>query len=64
MSSLSNMFLVTSVAVSLLATTLAAKRVPPKPVAPVVSGGVCYSADGDGKDEYVVAENVSTGQLL
>jgi hypothetical protein len=58
------MFLVISVVVSLLATTLAAKRMPPKPVTPVVSGGVRYIADGDGRDEYVIAENVSTGNQL
>jgi hypothetical protein len=58
------MFFVTSIAASLSATTLVAKRMPPKPVTPVVSEGVRYSADGDGRDEYVVAENVSTGNLL
>ena len=64
MSPLRSMFYATSIAASLFATSLAAKRMPPKPVTPVVSEGVRYSADGDGRDEYVVAENVSTGNLL
>jgi hypothetical protein len=59
-----SMLLVTSIAATLSATALVAKRMPPKPVTPVVSEGVRYSADGDGRDEYVVAENVSTGNLL
>ena len=41
-----------------------AKRVPPKDVPPVVVNGVRYSANGDGKDSYVVATDVSSGKEL
>ena len=40
------------------------KRVAPKPVAPVVSNGIKYSARGDGRDQYVVATAASTGSEL
>jgi hypothetical protein len=53
-----------SLAISLLATPSLAKRVPPKPVTPVVSGGIKYSVAGDGRDQYVVAEGVSDGKEL
>ena len=58
------MLIVTSIATTLSATALVAKRMPPKPVTPVVSDGLRYSADGDGGDEYVVAERVSDGGPL
>jgi hypothetical protein len=41
-----------------------AKRVPPKPVAPVVADGIRYSAEGDGKDSYVVATDEASGKTL
>ena len=41
-----------------------AKRVPPKPVSPVVHAGVTYSAAGDGRGGYVVATETSTGKEL
>lgn len=41
-----------------------AKRVPPKPVAPVIADGIRYSAEGDGIDSYVVATNDTTGKVL
>src|SRR5579872_693135 len=41
-----------------------AKRVTPKPVAPVISGGIRYSAAGDGRDQYVVAADATTGSVL
>lgn len=41
-----------------------AKRVPPKPVSPVVHAGVTYSAAGDGREGYVVATETSTGKEL
>jgi hypothetical protein len=41
-----------------------AKIAPPKPVAPVESNGVRYSADRDGKDQYVVATDIPTGNQL
>jgi hypothetical protein len=41
-----------------------AKRLPPKPVPPVISGGIRYSAEGDGRNQYLVAEDASTGKEL
>jgi outer membrane protein assembly factor BamB len=41
-----------------------AKRVPPKPVAPVTGDGVTYSTAGDGVDEFVVAAEVESGKEL
>jgi hypothetical protein len=40
------------------------KRVPPKPVSPVISNGIRYSAEGDGRDQYVVAADASSGNVL
>jgi hypothetical protein len=34
---------------------------PPKPVAPVISAGVRYFAQGDGRNQYVVATDASSG---
>ena len=44
-----------------LAVSAAAKRVNPKPVAPVISDGIRYSASGDGRDQYIVAADASSG---
>lgn len=52
------------VAFALLAAPTLAKRVPPKPVAPVISGGIRYTAEGDGRDQYVVATDVSTDKVV
>ena len=41
-----------------------AKRIPPKPVAPVTGGGIVYSASGDGVDQYVVANDAASGKEL
>jgi hypothetical protein len=41
-----------------------AKRMPPKPVTPVVSGGIRYSAEGDGRNQYVAAADASSGNVL
>ena len=41
-----------------------AKRIPPKPVPPVVANGVEYSADGDGRDSYVVATDEANRKTL
>lgn len=41
-----------------------AKRVPPKPVIPLVQGGIEYSADGDGRDQYLVATDAMTKKEL
>ena len=35
-----------------------------RPVSPVVSGGVQYSADGNGQDQYVVATDTTSGKVL
>jgi hypothetical protein len=48
----------------LLAANARAKRIPPKPVPPVLSGTTQYAADGDGRDEYVVATEASSGNVL
>ena len=47
-----------------VSTTISAKIAPPKPVPPVESAGVRYSADRDGKDQYVVASDTATGKQL
>jgi hypothetical protein len=41
-----------------------AKRVPPKSVPPIVADGIRYSAEGDGKDSYVVAIDEVSGKTL
>ncbi len=41
-----------------------AKRLPPQPVPPVVSGGIRYSAGGHGRDQYVVAADAASGKEL
>jgi hypothetical protein len=41
-----------------------AKRVPPKPVSPVVYDGTKYSAGGDGKVGWVVATDISSSKQL
>jgi hypothetical protein len=47
-----------------LATQAVAKRIPPKPVSPVVFDGIRYAAEGDGRDQYVVAADASSGKVL
>ena len=51
---------------ALAITTVAAeaKRLNPKTVAPVVANGIGYSAEGDGRDQYVVATDAFTGKEL
>ena len=56
--------MITCVVVAFLAVSALAKRVSPKPVAPVISAGIRYSAEGDGRDQYVVAADASTGKVL
>jgi hypothetical protein len=41
-----------------------AKRVPPRPVPPIVADGIRYSAEGDGKDSYVVATDEASEKTL
>ena len=50
--------------IMLLSRSAQAKRVAPTPVAPVIANGIRYSADGDGRDQYVVAADVTTGKEL
>jgi hypothetical protein len=47
-----------------LTTQAVAKRMPPKPVAPVVFDGIRYTAEGDGRDQYVVGADASSGKVL
>jgi hypothetical protein len=46
------------------ASILHAKRVAPKEVSPVLFNGVQYSADGDGRNAYVVAADATSGKTL
>jgi hypothetical protein len=48
----------------LLVPFLSAKRLPPKTVPPVETNGVRYSAEGDGRDQVVVATDVQSGKEL
>lgn len=52
------------VALAFLAVSAPGKRVPPKPVSPVISNGIRYSGEGDGRDQYVVAADASSGNVL
>jgi hypothetical protein len=47
-----------------LAPSIQAKRKPPKPVVPITANGIKYDAAGDGRDQYVVATDLSTGKQL
>ena len=47
-----------------LAVFAAAKRVAPKPVPPVIANGIRYTVDRDGPDQYVVAQDPATDQVL
>ncbi len=46
----------------LLAPEVQAKRIPPKPVAPITANGVQYDSAGDGRNQYVVATDLSSGE--
>jgi hypothetical protein len=50
--------------ITMFTASAVGKRVPPKPVTPVVSDSTQYSADGDGRDQYVVATDLSSGNVL
>jgi|HubBroStandDraft_1064217.scaffolds.fasta_scaffold554226_1 hypothetical protein len=50
--------------VFLIGATGEAKSLPPKPVQPVIADGIRYSAEGSGRDQYVVAADLSSGSLL
>jgi hypothetical protein len=43
-------------------TNALAKRVAPKDVPPIVADGVRYSAEGDGRDSFVVATEEASGK--
>jgi hypothetical protein len=64
MGKLRRRFVVVWLTLALVAHCAVAKRIPPKPVAPVVADGIRYSADSDGKDSYVVATDAASGDLL
>jgi hypothetical protein len=49
---------------AMLAVFATAKRVTPKPVPPLISSGVRYSAEGDGRNQYVVARDISDEKVL
>jgi len=53
-----------SAVISLATVTALAKIAPLKPVPPVESDGVRYSADRDGRDQYAVATDIATGKQL
>ncbi len=57
-----SLFLCGVIAVFTVSAT--AKRLAPKPVPPIVANGIRYSAEGNGEDEYVVAQDVSTKKVL
>ena len=52
------------ICLALFVPAASAKRISPKPVSPVVSQGVEYSADGDGRAQYVVATDIATSKEL
>ena len=64
MSTFRRKIVIACVVLLFFAVSALAKRVSPKPVAPVISGGIRYSAWGDGRDQYVVAADASTGNRL
>lgn len=55
---------VVNAVVLVFAAQAAAKRIPPNPVSPVVFDGVRYTAEGDGRDAYVVAADASDNKVL
>jgi hypothetical protein len=52
------------VTVVLLVAPGLAKRMPPRSVAPVVANGIEYSADGNGRDGYVIASDARNNREL
>jgi|SRR5579872_1091674 len=52
--------LVTFLGLASLSVFALAKRVAPRPVPPVISDGIRYSVEGDGRNQFVVAADVST----
>jgi hypothetical protein len=64
MGTLPRRFATLCMVVALLAMSALAKRLPPVPVPPVMSGGISYSAGGHGRDQYVIAADTSSGNEL
>jgi hypothetical protein len=54
-------FVIAWVALASITAPAGAKRMP---FSPVVAGGIRYSAQGDGREQYVVASEVSSSNLL
>jgi hypothetical protein len=52
------------VILALVTVAAVAKVVPPPHVFPVQFNGIRYSADGNGRDQYVVATLIATGKEL
>ncbi len=52
------------VVLAFLSASALAKRLPPNPVPPVISGGIRYSAGGNGRDQYLIAADASRGDEL
>ena len=57
-------FAVPLIGIPLAVFPLQAKRIPPKEVPPLFVNGVEYSAEGDGRDAFVVATDVRSGTVL
>src|SRR5713226_2700289 len=57
-------FVMAGVALAFLMPHMAAKRMPPRQVAPVVADGVQYCAGGDGRNQYVVAKDAASEKEL
>src|ERR1700678_4570550 len=55
---------ITAVVLAFVAVSVPAKRVDPKLFAPLTSAGIRYTAQGDGRDHYVVAADLSSGDEL
>jgi hypothetical protein len=51
-------------AILLVTASARAARLPPKPVTPIIANGIRYSAEGTGRDQYVVAVDVKTCNVL
>jgi len=57
-------FVVVLIGIPLAVFPLQAKRVPPKELPPIFDNGVKYSAEGNGRDAFVVATDVRSGSVL
>jgi hypothetical protein len=57
-------FAIPCVAIFLSAANVMAKRIPAKPVLPIISSGIRYSAESDRQDQYVTATDTANGNVL